>query len=716
MDHDLRYIHIRRRAEKTLPPLSLGMLAAGAALALLAGPAAGQTTSQAMGDDGSKPAVLPPLQVTAPAAATGTPVVPSVTDQKAALDKTAGSVGFVDAETFKQRFATTMRDMLEDSPGVYVQNRYGQEVRLSVRGSGVSRAYHTRGVEILQDGIPMNLADGSGSFYQVDPEALQAIEIYKGGNGLSYGSTTLGGAINFTTPSAYTAVAPNIASLSGGSYGTIQGSAQVSRVIGDTDFLGNVTLRHADGYRDHETGNYGQVNLNAGYRPRAGLETRFYLGSYNVDQKLPGTLTLNQALKQPHMASSSALSGDQARVEHVQRIANKTSWLADDGQLDIAVWAIHKSLFHPIFQVIDQDGWTYGLAPRWTGNYTLGGNRNDLILGARAVGGNNAARQFTNVNGSRGSQTLDAGQDARNYEAYAENRHYFLPDVALMTGFKVFRSERDYSNFTSHSEASRDYDGINPKLGLLWEPRKDIQAFIDVTRSQDVPDFSDLVQSSFSSTSFVPLDAQKAWTLELGTRGKYDRFGWDFTAYRSMIDGEMLQFSTNSSIPASTFNAGHTVHQGVEFGGSARLLDDMSGPQAGDNVTLSQLLNWNDFRFDGDSQYGDNRIPGIPQYVLRTVLRYARPDGFYVAPALDWVPQGTFIDYANTQRTPSYALIGVSTGIDLPNGVSLFAEGRNLTDKRYVSDFGPVTTASASTATFYPGDGRTVYGGIRVRF
>src|SRR3546814_21196973 len=66
---------------------------------------------------------------------------------------------------------------------------------------------------------------------------------------------------------------------------------------------------------------------------------------------------------------------------------------------------------------------------------------------------------------------------------------------------------------------------------LLWELRKDVQAFIDVTRSQDVPDFSDLVQSGFSSTNFVPLDAQKAWTLETVTRGKYERFGWDVTAY-----------------------------------------------------------------------------------------------------------------------------------------------------------------------------------------
>ncbi|HEX6959044.1 MAG TPA: TonB-dependent receptor [Ferrovibrio sp.] len=687
-------------------PPSPAAPALGAVLCLLAIPALAQTAA-----DGGATA-LPALVIQA--APEGSPTVPSVADQKAALEETAGSVAFIDAETFSQRFAASMRDMLEEAPGIYVQNRYGQEVRLSVRGSGIGRSYHTRGVEILQDGIPTNLADGSGSFYQVDPQALRSIEVYKGGNGLAYGSTMLGGAINFVTPAAQTALAPNIVSLSGGSFGTAQASTQASRVIGDYDFLGTATLRHADGYRGHADGDYGQVNLNAGYRPTAGLETRFYLGSYNVDQKMPGTLTLDQALHQPRMASSNALSGNQARVEHVQRLANKTTWLADDGQLDIAVWAIHKSLFHPIFEVLDQDGWTYGLAPRWTGNYSIGGQRNDLILGARATAGTNNARQFVNTHGSRGSQTLSAEQDARNYEAYAENHYYVLPTVALMTGIKVFHSERDYGNFTAGREASADYDGINPKLGLLWEPRKDIQAFIDMTRSQDVPDFSDLAQSNTLGTTFVPLGAQQAWTVELGSRGKYDRYGWDITAYRSVIDGEMLQFTTNGSIPASTFNAGNTIHQGIELGGSVRILDDLA--ETGDSLTVTQLWTWSDFRFDGDAQYGDNRIAGVPQHVLRTLMRYRHPSGFFVQPSLDWVPQGAFVDYANTQKVPGYWLLGIGAGVELAEGMSLFAEGRNLTDKRYVSDFGPVTAAAAGTAVFYPGDGRSIYGGLRVQF
>ncbi|WP_250862655.1 TonB-dependent receptor plug domain-containing protein, partial [Caballeronia sp. INML3] len=77
--------------------------------------------------------------------------------------------------------------------------------------------------------IPTNLADGSGDYYQIDPLALQSAEVYKGGNGLAYGSSTLGGAIDFLTPTAYTADAPNIVRLEGGSYGTIRGSAQFSR-------------------------------------------------------------------------------------------------------------------------------------------------------------------------------------------------------------------------------------------------------------------------------------------------------------------------------------------------------------------------------------------------------------------------------------------------------------------------------------------------------
>ncbi|MDY7805025.1 TonB-dependent receptor [Burkholderia stagnalis] len=648
----------------------------------------------------------------------------STAEQKRTLEQTVGSVGFVDAESFTNTYAFTLRDVLKDVPGVFVQTRYGQELRLSIRGSGIARSYHTRGLEILQDGIPTNLADGSGDYYQIDPLALQSAEVYKGGNGLAYGASTLGGAIDFLTPTARTAIAPNIVRLEAGSYGTVRGSAQFSRVMGPLDFIGTFTVDHGDGFRQHARGQYEQFNANVGYRFSPRVETRFYVGAYIVDQKLPGTLSLSDALNDPTKAAANAVSGDQARNTRTERIANRTTVKLDNGRLDFDTWAIHKSLYHPIFQVIDQDGWTYGFAPRYTGTTTIAGMRNDVIAGARFFGGNTKARQYVNVTGNEGRQTLDSTQSAYNYEAYVEDRLFFLPTVAVMAGLKAFRDVRRYVDHgglagnPAYRSTSATYNGLDPKLGLLWQPSRDVQAFIDVTRSQDVPDFGDLTQTFATTTRFTPLRSQHAWTLEIGTRGKTDRVSWDLTAYRSIVRDQLLQYTTNPDVPASTFNANKTVLQGIEAAVSVDLFRNVMGRGTGDAITVSGLWNLSDFRFKDDPQYGNKRIAGVPLNVLRAALGYARPNGFHVAATVDWVPSGAWADDANTLRVPGYTLLGLQAGMDFRNGLSLFVDARNLANKRYVSDISTVANArtASNTAIFYPGEGRSVFAGMRYAF
>jgi iron complex outermembrane receptor protein len=347
--------------------------------------------------------------------------------------------------------------------------------------------------------------------------------------------------------------------------------------------------------------------------------------------------------------------------------------------------------------------------------------QDQIILGGRLFGGSNKALQFINVGGSRGAQTLNSRQNAFNLEGYFENRLFVLPELAAVAGAKVTHDERHYQNFgglppfsTVPQNNERTYDGIAPKVGLLWEPQKDLQAFFNVTKSLDVPDFTDLTQTQINgSTSFVPLQAQNGWTLELGTRGRHGRFAWDVTAYRAWVHDQLLQFTTDPNIPASTFNAGRTILQGVELGISVDALRNLASE--GDKLTVAQLWNYSDFRFSNDPQYGNNQIAGIPPHVLRTAVTYSHPLGFYVTPAVDWVPTGAWVDYANTQRVPGYVLVGVQAGMAFENGVSMFLDARNLTNKHYISDFGTVAAFSATgTQTFYPGDGRSIYVGTRI--
>src|SRR3546814_10001572 len=73
--------------------------------------------------------------------------------------------------------------MLAFSPGVFAQGRYGEEARLSIRGSGIGRGFHLRGVTLLIDSAPVNTADGSGDFQEIDPLMLSHLEVYRGANG-----------------------------------------------------------------------------------------------------------------------------------------------------------------------------------------------------------------------------------------------------------------------------------------------------------------------------------------------------------------------------------------------------------------------------------------------------------------------------------------------------------------------------------------------------
>jgi iron complex outermembrane receptor protein len=85
-------------------------------------------------------------------------------------------------------------------------------------------------------------------------------------------------------------------------------------------------------------------------------------------------------------------------------------------------------------------------------------------------------------------------------------------------------------------------------------------------------------------------------------------------------------------------------------------------------------------------------------------------------------------NYARTQRRrwawfhrgltgPGYTLFGLQTGMEMPNGVLIYIDARNLTDRRYISDFGTITDARrASTEVFYSGTGRSIYAGMRIAF
>ena len=774
----------------------------------------------------------------------GSLVAPSIPALRAELKRNVGSVAFVDSNTPEQqtRYIADLRDALKDTPGVFAESRYGAELRLSVRGSNLTRDFHNRGTELLQDGIPMTFADGSGDTYSIDPHYYRAIEVYKGGNGLTYGASNLGGAINFVSPTAYTAISPNYLNLEGGSFETIRGQAQASRIIGNFDILLNGSFLHSLGFRGHEKADYMLINGNIGYRFANNLESRTYFGVYDTRQQLPGTLTIGQTYFDPTLSlppfvegygvfynnpimpasGSFGFSGNQGRYQQNYRIANKTSYLTDFGQLDLNSWFIGQYLYHPVFVIIQQNTNNWGVTPRFTSTHTLFGQKNEVIAGARVWGQSGTDLWWTNFNGAIANpfgladrptlfnsfglppfnNVIGAGfpawswnslsqfgfqngvnacgffnyaiaqncplvpfvpvgqhpqlrnnvNSAFNVEFYGEDRFHLSENLVAMLGLKYFSDRRSATALGGipfeplQGSASKTYQGLLPKIGLMFQAAPDIQIFSDFTLSRDVPDMIDLTQTLFAPRPpWLPnseglfgfqlndLRAQKAWTAEVGSRGSYDRFSWDITYYYSNIWDELLKFNTSpgTGTISVTRNAPKTIHEGIEFGAAVEVLRDLRGAGAGDAVKISQIWNLNLYKFKGDRVYGSNWLPVIPRNVLRTILSYNTPEGLYIAPQVDWIPTGAYVDYANTLRAPGYVLIGFQAGLKLTDGLEWYVDARNLGNVRYVSDMLSVANAFSPPFTiatglydwvpgnpqaFYPGNGTSIYSGVKYRF
>ncbi len=652
--------------------------------------------------------------------APGTLTVPGVADAQEELSRMPGAVNIVPTESYEDIYAHNFEDVMDFTPGVYARKRFGAEVRLSVRGSGLSRSFHMRGLEVLQDDIPYNLADGAADFQEIDPLIAQHIEVYKGGNGLRFGSATLGGAINFVTPTAHTAQAENLVRIEGGSYGTARVHSQTARVYGNTDIFAAMTGNYVEGFRQQEQEQSFRFSGNIGHRFNERAETRFYVISNTVDQELPGTLTLAQAENNPEMANPGNVALDQQRNVRSIRVANKTALNLGDGDvIEFGGYAGYKRLYHPIFRVLDYRGPLAGLFTRYRSEGTLGGHRNVFTMGGDFSWSEVDAKQYTNVSGSRGALAASGTQTATNFKLYAENQFYVLEDVALVGGLQGIMSYRKFENdITPAQNDSEDFNSVSPKAGILWDFMDNAQLYGNVTRSYEPPTFSELVQATVFQ--FVPLDPQRAVTVEVGTRGTLDTVAWDVAVYHARVKGELINFTVSPSIPASTFNADETIHQGIE---AALTLDigayglDEVLPE-GSRLLLEQAYMYSDFSFDGDPVYGDNKLAGMPPHVYVAALRYKSPApnglGWDIAPKVEWVPDGGYADYANNLEAPGYATLGLEGGVDIAEGIRLFVDARNLTDENYISTYSNITDATVvATNVFYPGERRSVCGGLK---
>jgi len=662
----------------------------------------------------------------------------------------------------------TIKDALKYEPGVVIQEFFGanDQPRLSIRGSGIQSNPQRRGIYLLQDGIPVNFADGSFIIGVMDPAVSESVEVFKGANALRYGAATLGGAINFNSRTGRYAPGVQV-KAEGGSYGYGQLTALMGDNWGNKDVFLSVSGSRQDGFRQHNQNKKLNMTGNFGYCISNHVDNRTYLHYSYIDFDVPGPLTLamlqddptqiNKGVNLPYYMGPNTARDKPGREAQVMRLANSTAFqLSSATDLTVSLYYQYirdRFVFPIVLSTQRSFGHDYGLslhAVHRMENATLTGG----VLGSQ---GQIDRRGYINKGGLDSYMFSKDKLDAVNLTVYSEYDYRFSDRLHLIGNLQLVHNQRNsrdvfpdpelrpwYSHsshkyryfYSENISLDQQYTAFNPRIGVLYNAgkNKDIQFFGNVSGSYEPPTFDELVGTKVTdniNTSpkelfAVRLDKQSGYTVELGTRHEGTRYGWNVSAYHSWINNELLEVKDFVLGVKETKNYPHTIRRGIELGGVAVPVQGIFDPADRDRLMLRGMYTYSDFYFStGD--YRGKKLAGVPPHYLTGTVEYNYPGKFFLAANVESQPQRSPIDHTNTVYQSAYTIFGLRVGVEGWRDFSFYVEGKNVLNKSYASSYVisdqillppiPFPNFTADNLAFFmPGQLRAIYVGVSYRF
>lgn len=629
---------------------------------------------------------------------------------------TPGGVTVIDVADLNERNVSNLGDMLRYVPGVWTASgSTGDSSFFSARGSNLDATnYDGNGIKLLQDGLPVTAADGNNHNRIIDPLSARLATVALGANALTYGASTLGGAIDFVTPTARDTDSEIV--LNGGSHGQVQGRITTGVVAGDFDGLVTVESRKWDGFREHHEQERKGIYANAGWKLSDAVNTRFYFTYLDNDQELPGALTAAQFEEDPYQAQASAIetAGHYQYNVETWRAANKTVWDIDtNSSFSIGFSFEDQKLYHPIVYsppyfslLIDTEQRNAGTSIR----YNLRLDDHDLLAGLNygettVEGGNYFQEQ-----GRRGNLMGLVDNNADSLEVFLVDRWQVADKWKLVYGVQAVSAAREVKS----TGVDADFDSVNPRVGVIYQLNANTEIFSNLSRLYEAPTTYEL-EDDINPDSEA-LNAMRGEVFEIGTRGKSEsdstQWNWAFSAYYAQLQDEILSIDDPAAPGTSlSANVDDTIHAGIEaVVGASFALDAKDTHRLEPRVSVTI----NEFSFDNDATYGNNQLPAAPGYAIKGEILYRNTNGFFAGPTFDIIDK-RYADFSNTYTIDSYALLGFRAGFNHSDW-EVYADLRNLTDKEYVGVHSVVNKYSTNSAIFQAGEPRSVYVGARFQF
>ena len=407
----------------------------------------------------------------------------SVSPEESAKQKTQvpGAFAVKTADDMELGRASNFEDLLQRTPGVFLQSENGSEVsKISIRGSGITSEDEPLGVMFLLDGLNFNQGDGETILEDFDVASLSHAEVFRGADAFKYGALTLGGAINLVPLTGYNA-APFQVRLEGGSYGFFRGDMSGGAVQGKFDEFGAIGFRSREGFREHSREDTEILFADLGYKFNDQVENRFYLTLDRTNRNLPGGLTKSEMEDDPSQANPLAIAQDWNKELSNVRLADRLSIRTEEIEFDVGAYWFHhdienRGFFSPDFREGIEQFYSdnFGGTLNFVSRHELFGRRNILTIGLSPQYEDEPTQNYENIFGHTGATTARGIGSSINVPAYLEDQLYLTPRLSILAGAQAIFAERHFKDEFFTDEAGnqsnrQNFWGFNPKLGAIYE-------------------------------------------------------------------------------------------------------------------------------------------------------------------------------------------------------------------------------------------------------
>ena len=611
--------------------------------------------------------------------------------------------------------AANLPELLSRYAGINTRNNTGSpDVAIDMRGFGASGDQNTL---VLLDGQRLNDIELTSVRWSSIPlEAIERVEIQRGGGAVMYGGGATGGTINIITRSPIAGDKSVTASASYGSYNTDELRSTVNVAGSSTGFSLTATQHNSDNYRVNNRLEQGNVLGDLRWSgDRAGLVFKF--GLDNQSLRLPGARTAVQLGTDPRGTATpgdySARDGKQATLSG--RYAFDSAELAVDlsyrDTRRLGFFDDYSGLGFSTFT--DTHAQVWALTPRLKKQYRFLGQDNVLILGMDAdIWDYNALRAARFEQLAAPQVDLAATQKDRAY--YVQNHIAFGAATKLTLGARLQRVDiaaNDRVNPASYASTSMGRSPRAWELALRHNFTTALALFGKLGASFRVATV-DEIYNQFGGPVFdsivTPLEPQTSRDREIGAEYKTGAGRLQARIYRMDLRNE-IHFN---AINFSNMNLSPTQREGFELEANRRFGQriDLFGSYTHARAVFREgVYNGFDATFAPISvDLSGKRVPLVPSNSAKLGLGWQLADKTRLSGAIGYVGKQYFDnDQSNTFPGQMASFVTADAKLSHAAGPWTFIlSGNNLTDRKYYTY--AVRNAAGSSFNAYPMAGRNL--------